>query len=89
MKNKALKFKKYLTKVIPLYLLMLLIGIVGCNIHVITNYITTWYMEATKSLSETLSIGIAILVYVIISTLMMYVAYSLDRKAANKYEELK
>ena len=88
MKTKVLEFKKYLTKVIPLYLLMLLMGVAACNTHVIANYITDWYMEATKSLSETLRIAIAIIAYVIISMIMIYVADSLDRKEDNKHEEL-
>lgn len=74
---------------VPLYLLMLLAVVVGYNIQAIASYITTWYMKATKSLSETLCIGIAIAVYVIVSLIMMYVAYSLDKKTANKHEELK
>lgn len=88
MKAKAILFKQYLTKVVSLYLLMLLMGVAACNTHVIANYITDWYMEATKSLSETLSIAIAIIVYVIISMIMIYVADSLDRKEGNRYEKL-
>ena len=62
--------------------------VTACKTHVIANYITDWYMEATKNLSETLSIAIAIIAYVIISIIMIYVADLLDRKEDNKHEEL-